>query len=58
MVLDPRDAASPACMFMPDAEFEEVQCPPWGSRWWVIGAMQAAEALKLMSGCTSDDGRL
>jgi molybdopterin/thiamine biosynthesis adenylyltransferase len=55
MVFDPRDAASPcyACMFAPDAEFEEVQCSIMGvfaPLVGVIGAMQAAEALKLVSG--------
>ena len=55
MVFDPRDAASPcyACMFAPDAEFEEVQCSTMGvfaPLVGVIGAMQAAEALKLVSG--------
>ena len=49
MVFDPRDAASPcyACMFAPDAEFEEVQCSTMGvfaPLVGVIGAMQAAEA--------------
>ncbi|MFN7040578.1 MAG: HesA/MoeB/ThiF family protein [Acidovorax temperans] len=55
MVFDPRDAASPcyACMFTPEAEFEEVQCSTMGvfaPLVGVIGAMQAAEALKLISG--------
>lgn len=55
MVFDPRDAASPcyACMFAPDADFEEVQCSTMGvfaPLVGVIGAMQAAEALKLVSG--------
>jgi molybdopterin/thiamine biosynthesis adenylyltransferase len=54
MVFDPRDASSPcyACMFSPDAEFEEVQCSTMGvfaPLVGVIGAMQAAEALKLVS---------
>jgi len=55
MVFDPRDPASPcyACMFTPEAEFEEVQCSTMGvfaPLVGVIGAMQAAEALKLISG--------
>ena len=55
MVFDPRDPASPcyACMFTPEAVFEEVQCSTMGvfaPLVGVIGAMQAAEALKLISG--------
>ena len=55
MVFDPRDPASPcyACMFTPEPEFEEVQCSTMGvfaPLVGVIGAMQAAEALKLISG--------
>ena len=55
MVFDPRDPVSPcyACMFTPEAEFEEVQCSTMGvfaPLVGVIGAMQAAEALKLISG--------
>jgi molybdopterin-synthase adenylyltransferase len=55
MVFDPRNSASAcyACMFDPDAEFEEVQCSTMGvfaPLVGVIGAMQAAEALKLISG--------
>ncbi len=55
MVFDPRDPESPcyACMFTPEAEFEEVQCSTMGvfaPLVGVIGAMQAAEALKLISG--------
>ncbi|ART55881.1 molybdopterin biosynthesis protein MoeB [Acidovorax carolinensis] len=54
-VVDPRDAASPcyACVFPPDAAFEEVQCSTMGvfaPLVGVVGAMQAAEALKLLSG--------
>ena len=54
-VVDPREAASPcyACVFPPDAAFEEVQCSTMGvfaPLVGVVGAMQAAEALKLLSG--------
>ena len=54
-VVDPRDAASPcyACVFPPDAAFEEVQCSTMGvfaPLVGVVGAMQAAEALKWVSG--------
>lgn len=55
MVFDPRQAASPcyACLFAPQAEFEEVLCSTMGvfaPLVGVIGAMQATEALKLLSG--------
>ena len=54
-VVDPRDAASPcyACIFAPDADFEEVRCSTMGvlaPLVGVVGAMQAAEALKLLVG--------
>lgn len=54
-VVDPRDAGSPcyACIFPPDADFEEVRCSTMGvfaPLVGVVGAMQAAEALKLLSG--------
>lgn len=54
-VVDPRDAAAPcyACIFPPDAEFEEVACSTMGvfaPLVGVVGAMQAAEALKLVAG--------
>ena len=63
-VLDPRDARSPcyACIFPPQAEFEEVRCSTLGvfaPLVGVVGAMQAAEALKLLAGVgTSLAGRL
>ncbi len=63
-VFDPRDAASPcyACLFPPDADVEETRCATMGvfaPLVGVIGAMQAAEALKLLSGAgTSLAGRL
>ncbi len=54
-VVDPRDAQSPcyACIFPPDAEFEEVRCSTMGvfaPLVGVVGAIQAAEALKLIAG--------
>ncbi|MFT3812077.1 MAG: molybdopterin-synthase adenylyltransferase MoeB [Acidovorax sp.] len=54
-VVDPRDADAPcyACLFAPDAEFEEVQCAQMGvfaPLVGIVGAMQAAEALKLIAG--------
>ena len=54
-VVDPRAAASPcyACVFPPDVAFEEVQCSTMGvfaPLVGMVGAMQAAEALKLLSG--------
>lgn len=54
-VVDPRVADAPcyACLFAPDADFEEVQCSTMGvfaPLVGIMGAMQAAEALKLVSG--------
>ncbi len=53
-VYDPRDSNSPcyACIFAPDAAFEETRCATMGvfaPLVGIIGAMQAAEALKLIS---------
>ena len=53
-VVDPRNPDSPcyACLFAPSADFEEVQCSTMGvfaPLVGVIGAMQAAEALKLIA---------
>ena len=63
-VVDPRDAQSPcyACIFAPDADFEEARCSTMGvfaPLVGVVGAMQAAEALKLLVGVgPSLSGRL
>jgi len=63
-VYDPRDPASPcyACIFPPDAVFEEVQCSTMGvfaPLVGIIGSVQAAEALKLLAGIGSSlAGRL
>ncbi len=53
-VYDSRDAAHPcyACLFPPDAAFEEVACATMGvfaPLVGIIGSMQAAEALKLLA---------
>jgi molybdopterin-synthase adenylyltransferase len=63
-VYDTRDAASPcyACLFPPSQEFEETLCATMGvfaPLVGIIGAMQAAEALKLLAGVGSSlAGRL
>jgi molybdopterin/thiamine biosynthesis adenylyltransferase len=54
-VYDPRDANCPcyACVFPPDAAFEEVQCSTLGvfaPLVGAIGSLQAGEALKLLAG--------
>ena len=54
-VYDPRGQDTPcyACLFAPDAQFEEVQCATLGvfaPMVGIIGTMQAAEALKLIVG--------
>ena len=54
-VYDARQASSPcyACMFPPDAQIEETRCATMGvfaPLVGIIGSMQAAEALKLLSG--------
>ena len=63
-VYDPRSAQSPcyACVFPPDADVQETQCATLGvfaPMVGIIGAMQAAEALKLLAGVgTPAAGRL
>ena len=63
-VYDPRDAASPcyACVFDPREPFEETLCSTLGvfaPLVGIIGTLQAAEALKLLSGAgTARTGRL
>lgn len=54
-VYDPRDAASPcyACVFPADTDLEETRCATLGvfaPLVGIVGAMQAAEALKLLCG--------
>ncbi len=54
-VYDSRDPDAPcyACLFPPDAEFEETRCATMGvfaPLVGLVGSMQAAEALKLVSG--------
>jgi len=55
-VFDVRDDASPcyACLFPEDSKFEDAACSSMGvfaPLVGVIGAVQAAEALKLLAGC-------
>jgi molybdopterin/thiamine biosynthesis adenylyltransferase len=63
-VFDPQDARSPcyACLFPPAEAFEETRCATLGvfsPLVGIVGAMQAAEALKLLGGIgTSLAGRL
>ena len=54
-VFDPRQASSPcyACIFPPDTTLEETRCATMGvfaPLVGIIGSIQAAEALKLLSG--------
>ncbi|HEY9239355.1 MAG TPA: HesA/MoeB/ThiF family protein, partial [Burkholderiaceae bacterium] len=63
-VYDGRDPSTPcyACLFPPDAQFEEARCATMGvfaPLVGIIGSVQAAEALKLLAGIgTSLAGRL
>ena len=63
-VYDVRDAQSPcyACVFPPDAAFEDAACATMGvfaPLVGIVGSLQAAEALKLIAGIgTSLVGRL
>ncbi|MGY4830136.1 HesA/MoeB/ThiF family protein [Sphaerotilaceae bacterium SBD11-9] len=63
-VYDTREADSPcyACLFPPDAAFEEARCATMGvfaPLVGIVGSMQAAEALKLLTGTGSSlAGRL
>ncbi len=63
-VIDPREPGTPcyACLFDPAAQLEEVACSTMGvfaPLVGVVGALQAAEALKLVAGVgTSLAGRL
>jgi molybdopterin/thiamine biosynthesis adenylyltransferase len=63
-VYDSRDPAKPcyACVFPPDAAFEEVRCATMGvfaPLVGIVGTVQAAEALKLLAGIGSSlAGRL
>ena len=54
-VYDPRDTSSPcyACVFPPETTFEETRCATMGvfaPLVGIIGSMQAAEVLKILSG--------
>ena len=54
-VIDTRDAAHPcyACLFPPEAVFEEVRCATMGvfaPLVGIVGAFQAMEAIKLLAG--------
>ena len=58
LVIEPRNphSACYACIFPPEAEFEEVQCSTMGvfsPMVGIIGSMQAAQAMKLLIGMES-----
>ena len=60
-VVDPRDSRHPcyACLFPPQAAFEEAACATMGvfaPLVGIVGSMQAAEALKLLAGIGSSLG--
>lgn len=63
-VFDPRESNSPcyACLFPPEAQFEEARCATMGvfaPLVGIVGTMQAAEALKWLAGAgQSISGRL
>lgn len=62
-VIDPRQPNAPcwACLFPPDQIFEEVRCATMGvfaPLVGIVGAMQAAEAIKIICGLPSLAGRL
>lgn len=62
-VIDPRIPTAPcwACLFPPDQAFEEVRCSTMGvfaPLVGIVGAVQAAEAIKVICGLPSLAGRL
>lgn len=62
-VVDPRDAQGPcwACLFPPDQQLDEARCATMGvfaPLVGIVGAAQAAEAIKCLCGLPSLSGRL